>query len=285
MGESAVERLGLEPGDVEVSEPSVVRHPPGRASGAGLADDVDPGVVHPVAHGVEVGVCWALPSMDAAIWWSKAKAFQANRPSGRSEAATRSKVRRRPSQACRWSRARNGQCMSAAGSSSERPRMTPSRGSSSTPASAARIRAWANIAGDESMPIMRWLLSRATGMGTRPDRRRARRTDHLPGEPARHRTRRRPSCAPATRRNRQRRPRPSSTGAAPALWPWRVRYGAGVAAASPVSCSRRLRASTSDQISAILPHSKRKMLIPVQVASRPEGGRSPSGPSCVPVAV
>ena len=45
---------------------------------------------------------------------------------------------------------------------------------------------------------------------------------------------------------------------------------------APVRCCLRVTASTSDQTSAIRPHSMRKMLIPVQVAMRPEGGRSPS---------
>jgi hypothetical protein len=44
------------------------------------------------------GFCWCWPSSRAAMWWSKAKAFQANRPPGWSDAATLSKVRRRSAQ-------------------------------------------------------------------------------------------------------------------------------------------------------------------------------------------
>ena len=59
----------------------------------------------------------------------------------------------------------------------------------------------------------------------------------------------------------------------------------GSGPSGPVSWRPRLIASTSDQISAIRPQAMRKMLIPVQVALRPEGGRSPSWPLWVPVAV
>jgi hypothetical protein len=46
--------------------------------------------------------------------------------------------------------------------------MSPSRRSSSTPASAALARACSSIAGDESIPTTRRPVSRATGIATRP---------------------------------------------------------------------------------------------------------------------
>ena len=46
--------------------------------------------------------------------------------------------------------------------------MSPSRRSSSTPASAARARACSSIAGDESMPITGCPVACATGIATRP---------------------------------------------------------------------------------------------------------------------
>ena len=46
--------------------------------------------------------------------------------------------------------------------------MSPSRRSSSTPASAARARACASIAGEESMPMTRRPVAWATGIATRP---------------------------------------------------------------------------------------------------------------------
>ncbi len=46
--------------------------------------------------------------------------------------------------------------------------MSPSRRSSSTPASAARRRAWSSIAGEESMPMTGRPIASAIGMATRP---------------------------------------------------------------------------------------------------------------------
>jgi len=46
--------------------------------------------------------------------------------------------------------------------------MSPCRRSSSTPASAARARACASIAGDESIPTTRRPVASATGIATRP---------------------------------------------------------------------------------------------------------------------
>jgi hypothetical protein len=45
-----------------------------------------------------------------------------------------------------------------------------------------------------------------------------------------------------------------------------------------VSCRLRPSTSTSDQTSTMRPQAKRNMLIPVQVAVRLVGGRSPKGP-------
>jgi hypothetical protein len=59
-------------------------------------------------------------------------------------------------------------------------------------------------------------------------------------------------------------------------------YRGELAEVAPMSCCLRLTASTSDQTSTIRPHLMRKILIPVQVAMRPEGGRSPNCPCWVP---
>src|SRR4051812_11890801 len=51
-GEPAVQRLQMEPGDVEQAEPFVLGRPPERACLAAVEDEVDPIVADGVANGV-----------------------------------------------------------------------------------------------------------------------------------------------------------------------------------------------------------------------------------------
>jgi hypothetical protein len=107
-GETAVECFQAESGDVEQTEPLVLRGPPQMASRVVVTHEIDSVVAYGVAQGVWCGFRPVDRSLRAATRWSKAKAFQANRPPRRSEAATRSKTRRRSAQVGRCSSARNG---------------------------------------------------------------------------------------------------------------------------------------------------------------------------------
>ena len=113
------------------------------------------------------GSSWCSPSRRAAIWWSKAKAFRANRPPGRSEAATRSK--------CGGGRPGRPVQQRAEGAVNQPGRLIEGQVAHITlaqvelharPGRAARARS--SIAGEESMPITRWPVACATGIATRP---------------------------------------------------------------------------------------------------------------------
>ena len=78
--------------------PLVLRCPPQRARPVVVECDVDAIVADCTTNRVGNGASWCWPSKRAAIRWSNANAFQANRPRGRRDAATRSNVRRRSAQ-------------------------------------------------------------------------------------------------------------------------------------------------------------------------------------------
>ena len=107
--EAAIQCLQLEAGNVEKPEPFVLCCPPHGAPTSVVEEDVDPVVAHRVFDRVRNRRSCRWPSRRAAMWWSKANAFQAKRPSGCSYAATRSNVRRRSAQVGKCRSARNGQ--------------------------------------------------------------------------------------------------------------------------------------------------------------------------------
>ena len=167
--EAAVERLELEPGDVEQPLPLVLRRPPERDRPPVVVRDVDPVVGRRRSRIVcGTGSSWRLPSSIIAISWSNAKAFHAKRPPGFSAAATRSKVappvgpgremqegaKRAVDECCRLVERRTRSCRPRAGRGRRRPAPLASR--------------WSSISGDASIPITRRPVSLATGTATRP---------------------------------------------------------------------------------------------------------------------